>query len=24
MIWDLHQKWHIPAEALVRPYETVA
>jgi HTH-type transcriptional regulator/antitoxin HigA len=22
MIWALHERWRIPAEALVRPYET--
>lgn len=22
MIWDLHSKWRIPADALVQPYET--
>lgn len=24
MIWELHQKWRIPAEVLVRPYDTAA
>lgn len=24
MIWELHNKWHIPAETLVQPYETAA
>lgn len=24
MIWALHEKWRIPAEALVRPYKTAA
>jgi HTH-type transcriptional regulator/antitoxin HigA len=24
MIWELHRQWHIPAEVLVRPYETAA
>lgn len=24
MIWELHDKWHIPADVLVQPYETVA
>lgn len=24
MIWELHDKWHIPADALVQPYRTAA
>lgn len=24
MIWELHDKWHIPADALVQPYKTAA